>query len=132
MKILEISQSTWGMSCFFDWNQRNMTCCYLKIGNDTLLCHNSDMLLFHNLELQRCDYTSFLLIIYNLNEKQKFMHKAHKANLVDTGLNWTYILDVLWTSYVCSIYVLCLQGKNCFSYLLESILYKWPDYLNTI
>ena len=27
----------------------------------------------------------FLLVIYNLDEKQKFMHKAHKANPVDTG-----------------------------------------------
>ena len=27
----------------------------------------------------------FLLVIYSLDEKQKFMHKAHKANPVDTG-----------------------------------------------
>ena len=43
----------------------------------------------------------FLFIIYNLNEKQKVMHKAHKAKEL----------------------VICL---------LESMLYKWPDYLNNI
>ena len=34
------------------------------------------------------------------------------------GINWTYlggsedVLDVFWTSYVRSFYVLCLQGKD--------------------
>ena len=42
-------------------------------------------------------------------------------NPADTGVNWTYIrrsedlLDVFWTSYVRSIYVLCLRG-NIFYY----------------
>ena len=66
------------------------------------------------------------------------MHKGHKANPVDKARKLNVhtkledVLDVFWTSYVCSIYVLRLPGNNHFSYLLESILHKWPKYLNNI
>ena len=43
-----------------------------------------EYLLLHNHSPWEVDYgcVLFLLIIYNLNEKQKFMRKAHKAKEV--------------------------------------------------
>ena len=78
-----------------------------------------EYLSLHNHSSWKVDLESvlFLLTIYKLNEKQKFMHKAHKVNPVDTGRKFNLrrsedVLNVFWTSYVRSIYVLCLRGKN--------------------
>ena len=46
-------------------------------------------------------------------------------------VNWTYVdvLDIFWTTYVSSIYVLCVGGKKCNIMLIDLQLHFFPLFL---
>ena len=76
--------------------------------------------------------TSFSGYLYSDMSKYDLVDTGRKLNVYKTFRRrpWEDVLDVFWTSYVRSIYVLCLCGSTTKLFQTSARHLNWPHYYN--